>query len=250
MAVCDLVGQDTGLPLWKLLGGARDRIAAGMTIGILPDDETVEQAHRWRSEGFHFLKLKGGLNVLDDVERVRKVRKALGPDVWLAFDANGGYSVGEAVQFAQQTASANLEFLEQPTPRELTAGLGEVQRQVTLPVMADESLTTIPQALELASAGQVRLFNIKLMKVGGFHPAFAIANIAEGSGIGLMIGCLDESALGIAAGLHFALARPGVVYADLDAHFALTGDPFAGAVICRDGFLHASERPGLGVSLD
>jgi L-alanine-DL-glutamate epimerase-like enolase superfamily enzyme len=249
MAVLDVLGQAGGLPLWKLLGGARDRIRTGMTIGILGEAETVEQARRWVGQGFRFLKLKGGRDVAEDVCRVRKVREAVGPDVELAFDANQGYSVEDALTLVRECAEARLVFVEQPTPRQTPSWLGEVQRHSPVPVMADESLTTPRQALDLAAGRAVRLFNIKLMKVGGISPALAIDAVAEGAGIGVMVGCLDEAALGIAAGLHFALGRPNVAYADLDAHFALPDDPSAGAVCCRDGFLYPNPQPGLGFAL-
>jgi L-alanine-DL-glutamate epimerase-like enolase superfamily enzyme len=252
IAILDLLGKVCGQPLWKLLGGARDSIAAGMTIGILDEKETVAQARRWAREGFTFLKLKGGLDAAGDAVRTLKVREAVGPGIHIAFDANGGYTVEQTRAFIAGSAAAGLEFLEQPTPRDRPEWLAEVQRSSSLPIMADESLTTPRQALDLASAPEprVRLFNIKLMKVGGIHSAMAIDAIAEAAGIGAMVGCLDESALAIAAGLHFALARPNVRYADLDAHFALRGDPAAGAVTFRDGLLHPSPAPGLGVTLD
>jgi L-alanine-DL-glutamate epimerase-like enolase superfamily enzyme len=250
MAVLDLLGKVAGLPLWKLLGGARESIPAGMTIGILDEQATVEQARRWVGQGFTFLKLKGGHDPAGDAARVRKVREVVGPGVRLALDANGGYTVEQALAFLAGCGGVELEFLEQPTPRSSPGWLADVQRETPVPVMADEGLTSPWQALELAAGPQVNLFNIKLMKVGGLHPALAIDAIAEAAGIGVMVGCLDESALGIAAGLHFALARPNVVYADLDAHFVLVGDPAAGAVLCRDGLLYPGAEPGLGVKLN
>ena len=254
MAVFDLLGKVCGLPLWKLLGGARESISAGMTIGILEEQETIEQARRWVIEGFTFLKLKGGLDAAGDSARVRKVRETVGPGVRLGFDANGGYTVDQSLTFLAGGSGAALEFLEQPTPRQHPAWLAEVQQRTSIPVMADESLTSPQQALELMVAspggGQpVRLFNIKLMKVGGIRPAMAIDSIGESAGVGVMVGCLDESALAIAAGLHFALARPTVKYADLDAHFVLVDDPAAEVVVCRDGLLHGGDKAGLGVAL-
>ena len=218
-----------------------------MTIGILGERDTVAEARRWTAEGFAFLKLKGGLDPAADVARTLKVRETVGREVRLAFDANGGYTVEQSRAFVAGTTSAGLEFLEQPTPREHPEWLSEVQQSTPLPIMVDECLTTPRQALGLARC--VRLFNIKLMKVGGIHPALVIDGVAESAGVGVMVGCLDESALAIAAGLHFALARPSVRYADLDAHFALVGDPAAGAVIVRDGFLYPNAGPGLGVRL-
>jgi L-alanine-DL-glutamate epimerase-like enolase superfamily enzyme len=247
VAVLDLVGQASGLPAWKLLGGARESIRTSMTIGILDGPETVEQARRWVREGFTFLKLKGGLDPEADAGRVLRVREAVGPAIDLAFDANQGYTAEGCLAFLRQAAPAGLAFVEQPTPRERPAFLGEVQRQSTVPIMADEALSTPEQALSLAAGRLVRLFNVKLMKVGGIHPALTIDAVAASAGVGVMVGCLDECALGIAAGLHFALGRPNVAFADLDGHFALLMDPSAGSVHVRDGVLYPNDRPGLGV---
>lgn len=249
MALFDLLGKVCNLPLWKLLGGARESIPGSMTIGILDEKETVEQARRWVGQGFSFLKLKGGLDPAGDVERVCKVRETVGPAVRLALDANGGYTIEQSRAFLQGCAGTDLAFLEQPTPREHPSWLGQVQQATAVPIMADESLTTPRQALDLASKSEVRLFNVKLMKVGGIRPALIIDSIGETAGIEGMVGCMDESALAIAAGLHFALARPNVAYADLDAHFVLVNDPADGAVICREGVLYPNPDPGLGVSL-
>src|SRR5262249_5458611 len=127
--------------------------------------------------------------------------------------------------------------------------LGSVSRAVGLPVMADESLTSLQDALYLAGRSLVRLFNVKLMKVGGIAAALAIEAVASAAGVGVMVGCMDESALGIAAGLHFALARPGVAYADLDGHLGMRGDPAAGGLVLRQGVLYPPDRPGLGIEV-
>ena len=249
MALLDLLGKICDRPLWQLLGGYRESIETSITIGILPEAETVSAARDAVERGFRCLKLKGGSDVDADVARVRRVREAVGAEVELRFDANQGFTRGEAVRFARRTVGAGLELLEQPTAAAELERLGRVTHGVELPVMADESLRTRRDAFRLAEGRLVDMVNLKVMKVGGIGNALEIESVAQMAGIESMVGCFDESEIGIAAGLAVALARPNVVYADLDGHLDLADDPAAGSLRLEDGRLFAPTTPGLGVSL-
>jgi L-alanine-DL-glutamate epimerase-like enolase superfamily enzyme len=237
MALYDLLGRLSGLPVFQLLGGYRDRIVTSVTIGILDETETVRRAKDLAAQGFRALKIKGGLDADEDIARVLAVRDAVGKKIALRFDANQGFDVAESLRFVKGTSSARLELVEQPTPRYALDELASVTQRAPLPIMADESLMGLRDAFRIARGGLADMINVKLMKCGGIGPAMDIASVARSAQLEVMVGCMDESALGIAAALHFALAHPAVAYADLDGHLDLIDDPAAGAVIVKGGML-------------
>lgn len=246
MALFDLQARKAGLPLYQLLGGFRKKIATSITIGIVALDETLAQAEKHLKNGFSILKLKGGLSLQEDIEKVLKLREKLGSDFQLRFDANQGYSVEQSVEFMHRLQSAGLEIIEQPTCQTKDESLGQVTQAVAVPVMADESIKTLKDAFRLAANDRIDMINIKLMKMGGIFESLHINSVAKAAGMEVMVGCLDESALGISAGLHFALSRANIEFADLDGHIDLLDDPFQGLFRLQGGVLYPSETPGLG----
>lgn len=248
MALHDLLGKVSGLPLWRLLGGFRDCIETSVTIGILPEDETLARADDWIRRGFRNLKIKGGRDLDSDIARVLRLRERFGPRIEIRFDANQGYTVEQALQFVNATKAAEVTVFEQPTPKGQPDLLGRVARSVPVPVMADESIMGLRDAFRLARDDLADMVNVKLMKVGGIAEALQVNAVARSAGMEVMVGCMDEAELAIAAGLAFALARPNVRYADLDGHLTLADDPTTGILSLERGVLRASEAPGLGLT--
>lgn len=246
MALFDLMAQKAGVPLYKLLGGFRSSLPTSITIGIMPVGEMLFNAERYYSRGFRILKIKGGINVDEDIERIRMLNEKYGKIIKIRFDANQGYSVEDSVKFIRETKNAGIELFEQPTRRDNLDMLKQVTQKVPVPVMADESLMSLKDAFNLTKNKCSDLINIKLMKTGGILEAMHINSVAKAAGVEVMVGCMDESALGIAAGLHFALSRSNIKYADLDGNLDILDDPFMGILRLKDGVLYPSPGIGLG----
>lgn len=248
IAFHDLLGLAAGLPLYRLLGGYRHRIQTSITIGVAPVKETVELARDRARQGFRILKIKGGLDSQEDVRRVRAVHDAL-PHLTLRLDADQGYTVQQALDVARSLAG-HLEMLEQPTPADDLDTLREVTQRSPVSILADESVTGPSSALEIASRRAAHGLNIKLTTCGGLHCARQVDAIARAAQIATMVGCVNEPALLIAAGLGFALSSPNVRYGDLDGHFDLIDDPSVPGFRFEEGWLIATDTPGLGCTVE
>ncbi len=245
-ALWDLLGKQAHLPIWKILGGYRNYISTSVTIGICGIDETLERARDFELQGFHILKIKGGNDVSEDIARLQGLRSALGTDMKIRFDANQGYSVEEALFFVKNIKELDIQLFEQPTIKSKPDQLGAIINKTNIPIMADESLVSLLDAFSLVKKGLIDLMNIKLMKVGGITEAIQVDGLARAAGVEVMVGCMDEAALGISAGLHFALSRKNIRFADLDGHLGLIDDPSIECISLNRGKLYPSGSPGFG----
>lgn len=248
IAFYDLLGLAAGMPLHRLLGGYRYRIQTSITLDIAPVEETVELAQERARQGFRILKLKGGPNAEEDVRRVRAVSDAL-PNLTLRLDANQGYTVQQALDVAR-ALQHQLEMLEQPTPAGDLDALQEVTQHSSVPILADESLMGPSSALEIASRRAADGLSVKLATCGGLHCARQVDAIARAAHMSTMVGCIHEPALVTAAGLGLALSSPNVHYGDLDGHFDLVDDPTVPGFHFEEGWLVATDVPGLGCTVE
>jgi L-alanine-DL-glutamate epimerase-like enolase superfamily enzyme len=248
LAFHDLLSQAASFPLYRLLGGYRRQIQTSVTLPLAPVDETVASAHERARQGFRILKIKGGLDPAEDVRRVEAVHSAL-PNQVLRLDADGGYTIRQALDVSRALVGA-LEMLEQPTPANDPAAMGQVTAMSPIPILADQSVHGPASALELAANRQANGLSIKLVACGGLQKARQIDAIARAAQLATMVGCFIEPALLIAAGLSLALSSPNVRYGDLDGCLDLANDPSRAGFQIKDGWLIAADVVGLGYTVN
>lgn len=247
LAFHDLLGLAAGMPLYRLLGGYRNRIQTSATVPVSPVQESVEWAKARVAHGFRMLKIKGGLDPEEDVQRVRAISKSL-PGIILRLDADGGYTIQQALDVARALVG-KLEMIEQPTPFADLDAMHQVTSHSPVPILADQSVTDPESALNLAANRSANGVSVKIASCGGLRCAHQLDAIARAARMVMMVSCVIEPALLIAAGLSFALSSPNVRYADLDGHLDLLDDPTIPGFRLEDGWLVATDAPGLGCTV-
>ena len=249
MAIYDLYGKRFGAPLYQLLGGTRRSFETDLTISVNPVDEMVADSLDAVARGFRILKIKVGKEGLGDVERIAAIRQAVGPDVLLRVDANQGWTAKEAVRIitAMEDRGLDIELVEQPVSAHDIDGMAAITRQVRTPILADESVFSPADAVDIIRRGAADLINIKLMKTGGIWQALKLCGIAELYGVECMIGCMLESRLSVAAAAHLAAGRSVITRCDLDGPSLCAADPYTGGPVFDGPRIVMSGDPGIGV---
>lgn len=246
IALHDCWAQFLGKPLVEILGVHTGPLPTSMTIGIKESTEMIRDAADYLAQGFRILKIKTGIDVEEDIERINALHSKFKNKLRFRVDANEGYTIEQLHKFLTETEHCEIELIEQP----LQAGMEEwlSPRINTVKLAADESLLNEQSAIQLTSEPRpFDIFNVKLMKCGGIAAARKIMNIAEQSGIELFWGCNDESAVSLAAALHLAYSSPNTKYLDLDGSFDLTRDAVNKAFELKDGMLYITGKNGLGL---
>lgn len=248
IALYDLQGKLLNRPVVDLLGGpVRDRVPITFPIGIDPTGDAVAKAENAVARGIKTLKLKIGRNPESDVERVRAIRAAVGPEVNLRIDANAGYTTPVASRLIDRLAAVELEYVEQPVASWDLTGLATVRRATGVPIMADESLHNLRDAVELIDRQAVDIFAIKLIKTGGLTQARAIAQLAMAHRIDIVVISPFETQIGAAAGLALALAAPTAGRAHELRVFDSQPEDAVTDIVVREGAIFPSAAPGLGI---
>lgn len=236
-ALHDLVGKRLGVPVWRLWGLDASAPLSSFTLGLDEPDAMRERLREAAS--YPILKVKVGTE--RDEEVLALIREER-PDAVVRVDANTAWSVKEALAKLPMLEAYGVELLEQPLAAGDLEGLRLVRSRTTIPVIADESCRTAVDIPRLA--GVVDGVNIKLAKCGSLREALRMVHVARAHGLRVMLGCMVETTLGIAAALQLA---PLVDYTDLDGAALLANDLFTGPGLECDGRLRFNEAAGLGV---
>lgn len=250
MALWDLYGQLYNIPVYKLLGGSKDKIVTDITISVNSPEEMARDAITAINRGYDTLKVKVGVNPKLDVERLSAIRNAIGSRAKLRIDANQAWKPQEAVRILNQMQEQGLdiELVEQPVIAHDIEGLKYVTERSYVPVLADESVFSPLDAMKIIQSGAADLINIKLMKCGGITPALKIADAASIMGVECMLGCMLEAKVSVNAAVHVACARSIITKIDLDGPVLCSEDPIIGGSIFDEKDITVSKAPGLGIN--
>lgn len=249
IALYDLYGQLYNAPLYKLLGGYRNKIITDITISVNEPEEMAKDSIDAINRGYNTLKIKVGQDSKKDMERMKAIRKAVGYDVNLRIDANQGWRPKEAVKILRDMEDAGLqiEFVEQPVSAHDIDGLKFVTDNVAIPVLADESVFSPMDALNILQRRAADFVNIKLMKTGGIYNALKICSLAEIYGVECMIGCMLEAKVSVTAAVHLACAKNIITKIDLDGPVLCKEDPVKGGALFEEYMITLTDDPGLGI---
>ncbi|MFM1877383.1 MAG: hypothetical protein RLZZ241_249 [Bacteroidota bacterium] len=234
------------IPVVDYYGRKYNGLPTSVTIGIMDVVSTLSEAREYKKQGFRVLKVKTGLDVVEDIERIAKLRETFGKHFTLRVDANQGYNLEQTRKFLSATIPLDLELMEQPLPVGEEDQLSQLTPSERLICAGDESIKDARAALKYAALEYFGIYNIKLMKCGGLLGAQTIAQIAEQAGIDLFWGCNDESRLSITAALHMAYSCRNTRYLDLDGSLDLIENLTLQGFTLRDGLMYLNNNPGFG----
>ena len=253
MALWDILGKVAGLPLYRLLGGAvRDVIPLKFSISGAAPCEAARLARFAIQQGFRAMKVKVAMDS-EDLNRVAAVREVIGSDVRLGVDANGGWMPSQAIQALRAMEQYGIFFAEQPVPPMDITWMADVRRHIGIPVMADESVYSLQDAMALARASAADMYSLYVGK-SGLTAARKIAAVAQAAGLTCTIGSNMELGIATAAMIHLAIATPAIdpvaVPCDILSHLFYETNLLTERLPVAGAEARAIDKPGLGVELD
>lgn len=234
-AILNLYASHSKIRLENLFGSFRKEANLIITIGIKDKKQTIDEVKKRLRQGFKMIKLKCGLNLKEDIEKIRMIKELLSEGHCLSLDANQGYSLEQAKELMQTIYDSGIKFIEQPIKADDISGLKELTGLNLVPIIADESVVSLADAEHLLKGGYVDGVNIKLLKCGGPLNFLKIFRLAKEMKKIVMIGCMYESNISITTAAALALALP-IDYVDLDSgHLDFIDDPSEGGARVHKG---------------
>jgi len=252
MALYDIAAQAAGVPLYQLLGGSKTKtLVTDYTVSFDTPQKMAADAATIKANGFQVIKVKLGGTQLDDTERIRQIRVAIGMEIPLRIDANQGWTASTTLNILHALAPYNIQHCEEPIPRWDFMNLSAICAQSPIKIMADESCCDEHDAQRLVDLKACDYFNVKLGKSAGIFKAKKIIDIAEQYNINIQIGGFLESRLAFTAAAHLALCSNTIVHIDFDTPLMFEEDPVVGGITYNAiGEITVPDSPGLGASFD
>ena len=251
IALYDVLGKAVGLPVYRLLGGARRaEVPALWHIGNFDPKLDAKDAADAAERGFRMLKLKvGGMTHEQDLASLASVRAAA-PKVRIVLDANQCWRADQAVRFIRAAEEYRIDFVEQPLLKTDLAGMAQVASSVATPIAVDEALFTAEDALAHLRAKAASVFVPKVVKAGGVGEVMRIGSLAETANVGLHLAAMPgQTSIGAAAEAHLGLALARLDYwSGIAVHYSKQ-DVVEERLMPDRGTYRPSDRPGLGVDV-
>jgi o-succinylbenzoate synthase len=251
MALHDISSQQANVPLYQFLGGENSKtIITDYTVSIGEPAKMAADAVKIKGQGYPAIKVKVGKGGKADIERIRAIRSAVGPDIPIRIDANQGWKVKEAIETLECLKEYHIQYCEEPIAREKFMKLKKVRKNSLIPIMADESCGDVHDAERLIDLKACDMMNIKLGKAGGIFKAMKIVRLAEAANMHLQVGAFMESRLAMTAFAHFALCSPMIQHYDFDTALMFREDPVTGGIqYDTNGTITVPDTIGLGASI-
>jgi len=261
LALWDVMGKSLQMPVYGLLGGKyQSKIPVSYTLSMDSSEKMAEQAKYRVKQGYTTLVVKIGHNPEEDVERLKSVREAVGPEIKIRLDANGAYRPDQAIRTIRKMEKYDPEFVEEPVKRWNINGMAKVARVIDTPISSDESNSTLETAFEIITKEAADILNIKISKNGGIFNCKKIAAVAETGDVPCLIGGDNTYEITRQASRHLATSTPQTQkgYASEGCGPASQSkiDDVTRVVITYNdvsklnGYVVVSSMPGLGVELD
>lgn len=254
MAVLDALGKEFQQPVFNLIGGlVRDRITLSYSIANQDIAKDLEESRWLIDQGFTALKIKTGvLSESAEIKRIEALRRHLGDAFDMRIDFNQGGRRDQVLRLCRRLEDFNPTFIEQPVKSWDLSAMAELTRALDVPLMADESVLSWEQGLQVIKAGAADIISIKLAKTGGIYRGKKVAAACEATGMPCYGGAMWESGIGIAAHLHFACSTPAITYGSdyYCPNFLMENDLIMSPLEFEGGNLKVPIGAGFGIVVD